>query len=289
MNGIVNINKPTGMTSHDVVNILRKVFHTKKVGHTGTLDPSATGVLPVCIGQATRVAEYLTALDKEYIATIQFGSATDTQDAEGEIVEEAALPSLSQEEFQAVCEGFLGEQIQIPPMFSAVKYKGKPLYKYAREGIVIEDLPERQIKVETIEVLSYDMKRASLRIKCSKGTYIRTLCADIAKKCGSLGHLIALERTQSGNFTLANAVDLEVLREMANPEEVLIPMEEALAEMPLVELDEAAYKKILNGMKISTDADEATIVQARFAGKIIAIGHIKDGFFQPKKVFKVSE
>lgn len=285
MNGIINIYKEKNMTSHDVVNILRKIFKTKRVGHTGTLDPMATGVLPICIGNATRVAEYLTAKDKTYIATIAFGVETDTQDSEGEIIKRVDLPTIAEDEFTKICESFIGKQIQIPPMYSAVKYKGKPLYKYAREGVVISELPQREIEVNSIEVISFSAEYATLKIDCSKGTYIRTLCADIAKKSGSGGHLIALERIKSGVFELEDAINLEVLKAEINPKKYLLSTVFALKDYPSIYLKKTEAEKIKNGMKINVGQENCDIVMAIYEDNLISVGQIDNNCFIPRKVF----
>lgn len=285
MNGIINVFKEKDMTSHDVVNILRKIYKTKRVGHTGTLDPMATGVLPVCIGNATRIAEYLTEKDKTYIATIAFGFETDTQDAYGEKIKDFTLPSLSSEEFYEICQTFLGRQIQRPPMYSAVKYKGKPLYKYAREGISITDLPEREITVNSIKLLSYSNEYAVLEIECSKGTYVRTLCADIARKANSGGHLIALERTTSGVFYIKDVVTLEQLKTASAPEKFLMPLTYALQDLPRIVVEEKEAIKLKNGMKIHTIEESSDIVLAMYKEQLVSIGVIKNNCFIPRKVF----
>lgn len=285
MNGIINVFKEKDMTSHDVVNILRKIYKTKRVGHTGTLDPMATGVLPVCIGNATRIAEYLTEKDKTYIATIAFGFETDTQDAYGEKTKDFILPSLSSEEFYQICQFFLGQQVQRPPMYSAVKYKGKPLYKYAREGISITDLPEREITVNSINLLSYSNEYAVLEIECSKGTYIRTLCADIARKANTGGHLIALERTKSGVFNRDDVVTLEQLKTTSAPEKFLMPLTHALQDLPRIIVEDKEVVKLKNGMKIHTEEESNNLVLAIYEEQLVSIGAIKNNCFIPRKVF----
>lgn len=286
MNGIINIYKEKGYTSHDVVNVLRKLFHTKKIGHTGTLDPDATGVLPICIGDATRIAEYLTKKNKTYIARMAFGNATDTQDASGEVIEISSLPSISENEFKLICEEFLGKQFQVPPMYSAIKYKGKPLYKYAREGIVITDLPTREIEIYNVKVLYFSSSEAEIEISCSKGTYIRTLCVDIAKRIGVCAHLTHLERTQSGIFKLESSILLNTLKASDNLDRYLISIEESLVDMDSIDVSLEDFQKIQNGqsVKVAISQDIIPIV-AKFQNKIISIGKIEKNFFKPRKVF----
>ncbi len=192
MNGIIVINKPKGLTSNDVVQKIRKVLNIKQVGHCGTLDPMATGVLPIMIGQATKIAKYLIEHDKTYIATIKLGEKTETGDCEGKIIERKAIGKIEEKQIQDVLEFFLGKTTQIPPMYSAIKVNGKKLYEYAREGIKI-DVEPRTIKIYEIELINYCNDEIKFRVNCSKGTYIRSLCEDIAEK---LGTVRVYERTQ---------------------------------------------------------------------------------------------
>lgn len=294
MDGIVNVFKPAGVTSHDVVAKLRRLYHTKKVGHTGTLDPDAVGVLPVCIGQATRLVEYLTDKDKTYKVILKFGSETNTQDATGETTVITPLPNLSKEEFCNVTEQFLGEIQQIPPMYSAIKKDGQPLYKLARKGIEVE-VASRPIMIHSIDVLMYNQESAMLEVKCGKGTYIRTLCQDIGRACGSSAHMAYLMRTVSGHFIIASSVTLEVLQQSENPEKYLIDMNEALAEMPsLVITNEIVQTRILNGLMQqvlgASDLPTGTICRVvSIEGQLLAIGTIEGESFKPNKVFKCGD
>lgn len=204
------IDKPEGVTSHDVVAAVRAVTGIKKVGHTGTLDPFATGVLPLALGAATKLIQFLDESIKVYDATIAFGAQTDTGDLTGEVVREAPLPVADQERVEEILEGFLGERMQRPPAFSAVKKDGKPLYYYARRGEEVE-VPARPITLHDIEVRAYDGKTLRLVITCSRGTYARVLADEIAEALGSAGHLVALQRPRSGPFYLEDAVDIGTL------------------------------------------------------------------------------
>ena len=292
--GIVNVMKPAGITSHDVVNRLRRVYHTKKVGHTGTLDPEALGVLPVCIGQATRLAEYLTDKEKEYRVMMKFGTSTDTEDNTGEIIARAPLPTLTREEFVEICQSFIGEIEQVPPMYSAVKRDGQPLYKLARAGVEVEREP-RQVVIYDIEVLMYNESAAMLNVRCGKGTYIRTLCVDIAKKCGSLGHMCYLMRNQSGSFHINDAVRLDVLEASDEPEKYLLPMEQALEGIPFATVDDEIKKmRLQNGLAQEINfapslAEEDLAAAVDENGRLLAVGYWQNGRFQPHKVFKVGE
>ena len=214
MNGVINVNKPLGVTSHDVVYRLRKMLSIKKIGHTGTLDPDASGVLPMCIGRATKVADMLTAQDKQYIAEVTLGSATDTLDKSG-VVTETADVNVSNEDIKAVVHEFIGDIEQIPPMYSAIKIDGKKLYELAREGKEVERA-SRKVRIDNIEILEIDLenKRFTMKVDCSKGTYIRTLCDDIGRRLGCFAHMSALERTKSGRFDISKAYTLEEIEEM---------------------------------------------------------------------------
>jgi len=232
MNGILVINKPPGMTSHDVVQALRKILGQKKIGHTGTLDPEATGVLILCLGEATKISQFLQGLPKEYLAQMTLGITTDTEDSQGKILRKIDC-RVSKEEFAKVLEDFRGTIEQIPPMVSAVKLGGMPLYKLARRGEVIARKP-RKVKIYQLELLKFEPgpnPKASLRVACSKGTYIRTLCADIGKKLGCGAHLSQLVRTRVGDFTLDEAHTLSEI-ERLNKEnklgEIIIPPNQAL-------------------------------------------------------------
>jgi tRNA pseudouridine55 synthase len=209
MDGIYNINKAPGMTSHDVVARVRRLTHLKRVGHAGTLDPAATGVLPICLGQATRVAEYLSESGKAYRATIRFGAVTDTYDAEGTVLRETPV-ALAREEIEAALPAFLGPQMQIPPAYSAIKRGGQPLYKLARAGEEVT-LEPRPITIYALNVVSWDSPDLVLDVECGKGTYIRSLAFDLGGRLGPGAHLAALVRTRSGPFTLGQCLTLEAL------------------------------------------------------------------------------
>lgn len=291
MDGIVNVRKPAGMTSHDVVGKLRGIFHTKRVGHTGTLDPDAIGVLPICVGQATRLAEYLTEKEKVYKTILRFGTETTTQDASGEVVRETELPTLSKEAFCSLLEDrFIGEIQQLPPMYSAIKKNGQPLYKLAREGQEVEREP-RTIQIKEIKVIMYNKESAMLEVHCGKGTYIRTLCEDIGKACGSSAHMIYLARLQSGMFTMEKSVSLEQLAETDHPEQFLVDMNTALGDMPALKAaNETMQMRLMNGLSQKVPGyemyEEGTVCRAlAMDGRLIAIGTIEKDTFQPHKVF----
>lgn len=262
MDGVIVINKPTGRTSHDMVSFTRRLFGIKKVGHTGTLDPDASGVLPVCIGKATKAADMLTASDKAYRAQLVLGMITDTQDASGEIL--AEQPVLADKtEIEKVIKSFIGEIDQIPPMFSAIKKDGKKLYELARKGITVER-EKRRVKIFDIEICEIDMEKltATIEVSCSKGTYIRTLCEDIGMKLGCGAYMNTLVRTKSADFALEQSYTQEKLLEMKENgelEKTVIPVDELFSEYPKIKLDAFLSAKAKNGVRIrKKNLDEGT-------------------------------
>lgn len=244
--GFLNIYKPVGMTSHDVVSALRHITKIRQIGHTGTLDPFAEGVLPVCIGKATRMIEFLKD-DKEYLATVQFGSATTTYDIEGEKTF-ISDKKISAEDIDL--KPFKGEIEQFPPIYSAIKVKGKKLYEYAREGKEVEIKP-RKVVIEKIELKGFDedLQQAEILIKCSKGTYIRSIAHDLGQNLGVGAHLIKLVRTQAGKFRVENSVELDgidVAKSLINPLEMI--------DLPVLEVNDTVLDKIKHGMPIDTSS-----------------------------------
>ena len=232
INGIVNIYKEKGYTSHDVVAVLRKVVGQKKIGHTGTLDPDATGVLPVCLGRATKVCELLTDHDKTYEALLLLGKTTDTQDISGEVLEERDPGDLTEEEVRSCIESFIGEYDQIPPMYSALKVNGKKLYELAREGKTVER-KSRKVQIHGIRILEMNLPHVRMEVDCSKGTYIRTLCHDIGQKLQVGGCMEELERTKVGRFLKEDAVTLDEVRqkmEQGEGAELFTPLDQIFAE-----------------------------------------------------------
>jgi tRNA pseudouridine55 synthase len=228
MEGVLLVDKPTDHTSHDVVARLRGKLRTKRVGHAGTLDPMATGLLVILVGKATRLSQYLTGVDKEYEGSVELGKITNTQDAEGDVMEVRPVPPLTREQVQAAMKGFLGDQYQTPPMFSAVKIDGVPLYKKARQGEEVEREP-RFIRVAAWELTGWAPPRFDFRMQCSKGTYVRTLAHDLGQKLGCGAHLAALRRTASGSFRIGQALTMEQIEALSLPEieQRLIPAHQA--------------------------------------------------------------
>lgn len=248
--GFLNIYKPVGMTSHDVVSVLRRVAKIKQIGHTGTLDPFAEGVLPICIGKATRLIEYLQD-DKEYLATVQFGAATNTFDLDGEKVF-TSDKKVSLDDIKEGLKSFEGEISQFPPIFSAIKVKGKKLYEYARKGEEVEIQP-RKVVIENIELKNFDeeLQQAQILLKCSKGTYIRSIANDLGKNLGCGGYLIKLIRTQAGKFRVENSVQLDgidVESNLINPLDIL--------NLPKIAVDNDDLARIKNGMPIYKTCDK---------------------------------
>lgn len=253
INGIILINKEAGFTSHDVVAKLRGIMKQKKIGHTGTLDPDATGVLPVCMGSATKVCDLLTDKDKTYVARLRLGVETDTMDATGEIVKTSPV-TWDMERISQVIKGFIGEQDQIPPMYSAIKVNGKKLYELAREGKTIERKPRRIIihELRVLEVFP-EQKELSLEVTCSKGTYIRSLCHDIGQVLGCGGIMASLVRTRVGSFQLNQTVTLdEISRRMETGTgmECILPVDSVFQKYPSVKVLPEAMKYILNGNEL---------------------------------------
>ncbi|HBT71830.1 MAG TPA: tRNA pseudouridine(55) synthase TruB [Lysinibacillus sp.] len=303
MNGILPLWKERGMTSHDCVFKLRKILRTKKVGHTGTLDPGVEGVLPICIGQATRIAEYLTDAGKVYEAIISIGRTTITEDAEGETVaQDQTTKSFSREQLLEVLATLTGVIEQTPPMFSAVKVNGKRLYEYARKGETVER-PTRQVTIYALELLDeieqYEGQEITfpVRIACSKGTYIRTLAVQIGEALGYPAHMKELVRTASGTFTRDNCFTLAQVAELMDAEQAatcILPVEYALADYPYIEITAANEKEIFNGQVLPADALLKSHDKIVFGinGKAVAVYQAhptKDGLMKPHKMFPTIE
>ena len=246
--GIIIIDKPEGWTSQDVAAKLRGVFRERRVGHGGTLDPMATGVLPVFIGRATRAVEFFESAEKEYVAGLRLGLETNTQDTSGETVAEAPV-SVTREQVEAVLQGFLGPQQQVPPMYSAVKIGGKKLYELARQGKTVERKP-RDIEILELELLAGSGADYLLRVRCSKGTYVRTLCHDIGRALGCGGCMSSLRRTGAGCYGIGQAVTMETLLAMENPCDRLLPVDSLFAHLPAVTVQQNQLKQIFNGAAV---------------------------------------
>ena len=251
-NGLINIYKEKGYTSHDVVAILRGVLKQKKIGHTGTLDPQAEGVLPVCLGKGTKLCDMLTDKDKIYRVKLRLGVETDTEDMTGTILKESDTSLLEEESVRTVIESFVGKQLQIPPMYSAIKVNGKKLYQLAREGITIER-EGREIEIYRIEILDMERPFVTMEIECSKGTYIRSICRDIGAKLSVGGAMQELVRTRVSSFYLTDSLKLEQVKDLlekGNLESYISPVDTPFLGYPKVVVEETYDKWLLNGNKL---------------------------------------
>lgn len=282
MFGFLNIYKPQGKTSHDVVAILRRLTKIKQIGHTGTLDPFAEGVLPICIGKATRLIEYLDD-DKAYIGTIQLGKSTTTYDTEGEEVN-ISDKKVSLENIEAILPKFRGEIQQLPPIYSAIKVNGKKLYEYARQGEEVEIKP-RKVIIHKLDIVNFNEENQTLElhIECSKGTYIRSIANDIGEALGCYGHLIKLIRIKAGNFEINKTIDLNHLETIDEVERNLIyPLK--YLNYPKYELNEAEKERVSHGMCIDIDYKDGLVILTE-KNKLIAIAKIENKKAKMSKVF----
>lgn len=294
MNGVLLVDKPAGMTSHDVVDRVRRAAQQRRIGHTGTLDPGATGLLVLCLGAATRLSEHLTGLDKTYEGTMRLGVVTDSYDMDGAAVSEHPVPALAQADIQAVCDTLTGDILQTPPMMSAVKVGGKRLYKMARSGQTVEREP-RPVHVEAFDILSWTPPEAGLLVRCGSGTYVRALCHEAGQALGCGGILASLRRTRVGAFSVADAVALDALDGPDTVRGRLIPMEDAL-DLPVVRVDRARAAMILTGAAIATSIRPAPedfpdgLVQIKSEdGRLLALGTVvateTGALVRPRRVF----
>ena len=296
IDGILNIHKASGMTSHDVVARVRKLLRQKRVGHTGTLDPMATGVLPICVGQATRVAEYLSESGKAYQAEITFGTVTDTYDAEGTVLRTASTDALTLERIENLLPRFLGPQLQVPPLYSAIKIQGQPAYKHARAGEALT-LEPRAVEITQLHIVDWQHPKLTLDVECSKGTYIRSLAYDLgeALECGA--YLTALLRTRSGPFSIEQSLTLEQLTDAVEQGQIancLFPADYAMQSYPALHLDEETAQHVLHGnvfhyqldMTISQPQHHALARVYDPTGHFLAIAtwDAEQVHWQPKKV-----
>ncbi len=295
IHGIINVYKEKGFTSHDVVAKLRGIVGQKKIGHTGTLDPAATGVLPVCLGKATKLCDLLTDKNKTYEAVLLLGKTTDTQDITGEVLEEKSTEALTEEKVREAIEGFIGDYEQIPPMYSALKVNGKKLYELAREGKVIER-KARPVKILDIQILEIDLPKVRMEVSCSKGTYIRTLCHDIGEKLGCGGCMESLIRTRVSTFRIEDAKtldEIETLKQEGKLAELLVPIDAMFPFYPKITVkdDWKAFAKNgnpldLKMLKEACGQDEETQVRLYDeSGKFIAIYQWKEKKYHIVKMF----
>ncbi|HNT53077.1 MAG TPA: tRNA pseudouridine(55) synthase TruB [Anaerolineaceae bacterium] len=293
ISGVLVVDKPVGLTSHDVVQVIRKGTNLRRAGHTGTLDPRASGVLVILLGPAVRLSEYVSASDKRYQAVIELGVSTDTYDADGEILTSAPVDNITEEQFKEALAGFVGEIEQVPPPYSAIKIKGRHAYDMAREGEEV-DLAPRKINVYSLELLEWDPPEAVIDVYCSSGTYVRSLANDMGTKLGCGAHLVGLRRTRSGRFTLRDAIPLRKLREAFDNGtwgQYIIPAAEALSDWPALVLDEKQIDEVRHGHMVTGEGAAETMVRGVTAdGELVAllVYDAEKGGWQPKKVFVAS-
>jgi tRNA pseudouridine55 synthase len=283
--GILNINKPTGLTSHDIVNQARRMIGIRRVGHTGTLDPLATGVLVLCIGRATRLSEYLLGQNKIYEATVCLGQETNTYDAEGEVVAEKPV-NVSRDQLDAALDRFRGPINQLPPMYSAVKVGGRPLYKYAREDQEVTR-PSRQVTVYDLELQTWQTPELRLRIVCSSGTYIRSIAHDLGQILGCGGYLAVLRRMAVGNFSIEEASLLSDL-DSENWQEFLEPLDMAIAHLQRLNLTNEEAEKLFHGQPVACRPGQPEDLLVRAydeSGQFVGVLIKPDGQWQAKKIF----
>ena len=289
MNGVINIDKPLGFTSSDVVCVMRRILSTKKVGHTGTLDPDAGGVLPICVGRATKLSDMLTAQEKQYTAEVTLGSATDTLDSSGTVTETADVNVTEAEIREAVGE-FIGDIEQIPPMYSAIKVDGKKLCDLARAGKTAERKP-RSVRIESIEILSLDLEhnKFSMKVNCSKGTYIRTLCDDIGRRLRCFAHMSALTRTRSGRFGIENSYTPERVEQMIADGDMsfLMSLDEVLSDYPKLVISNRKASRVRCGQQVSAQgAEEGKIYRVYDeSGNFLTVSELNGGTLKILKTF----
>ena len=294
VDGLLLLNKPSGMTSNRALQIVKRLLNARKAGHTGSLDPAATGMLPLCFGEATKVCAYLLDADKTYRVTARLGVATDTADADGKEIDTAAVPELSAADWDAILQGFVGESRQIPPMYSALKQDGKRLYELARKGEVVARAP-RRIHIDEIVLLEAAGSRLVFRVSCSKGTYIRTLVEDVAKQAGTLAHTSRLHRETVGHFRASDMIDLETVEALAHDDPAaltarLLRPDSALPAFPAVVIDAAAAQRFSGGQAVAVAGTSATGL-ARVYGddeQFLGVGELPgDGQVAPRRVFQL--
>ncbi len=293
INGVLLLDKPLGFSSNQALQKVKWLFQAAKAGHTGTLDPLATGLLPICLGEATKFAQYVTDADKTYIATVKFGETTTTGDAEGEILTKHPV-DFDLKKLSLVCDAFVGEISQVPPMYSALKFEGKALYEYAREGVDIER-KARLVNITSIQIDSFENEVAVLTVSCSKGTYIRTLAEDIGHKLGCGAHLIGLRRTETAGYMIEDAITLEALELLVKETpvealaELLLPMDSAIAYLPRVILNADASHYLMQGQAVwqSGVIPEGELRLYDDKNQFLGLGVLQeDGKIAPKRLMR---
>jgi tRNA pseudouridine55 synthase len=293
INGVLLLDKPIGFSSNQALQKVKWLFQAAKAGHTGTLDPLATGLLPICLGEATKFAQYVTDADKTYIATVKFGATTTTGDAEGEVIETRDV-HFTRQQLETACQSFLGEISQVPPMYSALKFEGKALYEYAREGVDIER-QSRVVTISNITITQFDKDVAIITVKCSKGTYIRTLAEDIGNTLGSGAHLIGLRRIETAGYELADAITIEQLEEKIKGTPIdalhslLLPIDSAIAYLPAVTLNADAAHYLMQGQAVwlSGKIPHGEIRLFDENSRFLGLGFLQeDGKIAPKRLMR---
>lgn len=282
MNGFINLNKPSGMTSHDAVNHVRRIFSVRKVGHAGTLDPAACGVLPIAVGRATKFIEYLADCDKAYRAEILLGIATDSGDLEGEVITRAddfTMPTI--EELNDALKTFIGEIEQTPPKFSAIKIHGRKAYDLARRDIAFE-MPRRLVKISRLELVALDTNTATIEIDCGKGTYIRSLAIDIGERLNLPATLKSLVRLRVGDFNLNDALTFDDIKKFGA--DCLLPIEDCLKHLPRFELPENRIRAFMNGLSTTTREPDSKALRVVAGGKFLGVGRIERGELRASKI-----
>lgn len=289
IHGVILLDKPVGRSSNQALQDVKRLFSARKAGHTGSLDPFATGMLPICLGEATKTAGFMLDADKAYIATARLGTATSTGDTEGEVVSEEAVPDLSEADIESVLADFEGVIEQVPPMYSALKHEGKPLYKLAREGLEVER-EAREVTIHSLVLESWQPPSLIFRVECSKGTYVRTLAEDLAKALGSCAHLDSLRRLSVTPFDPDAMVTLEALeaaREAGRHLENLLPVDAGLEHWPKAEITEGQGARFCHGNAVIVDGQQAGMVRVyEQGGRILGIGETRtDNQTYPKRLF----
>lgn len=271
MDGVIVINKPKGYTAHDIVGILRKKLNIKQIGHAGTLDPNATGVLPILVGKATKISKYLIEHDKTYVAKLKLGEKRTTGDSEGEVVERMPVEQYDMEQVKTILSSFIGKQEQVPPIYSAIKVQGKKLYEYARAGQDVE-IKKRNIELYNIELIDLENDEITFEVSCSKGTYIRTLCEDIAVKLGTVGYMKELNRTRVNDFTLNDTVKID--DDINNAR--IFTIEEIFKNSLNIILNDKELQAFLNGVKLEKKFNDCVVKIYDRNNTFIGLGTIKD-------------
>lgn len=294
--GIIVVDKPTGRSSNHVLQQVKRLFDAKKAGHTGNLDPLATGVLPICLGEATKVSSYLLDSDKQYQVTCQLGVVTDSGDSDGKVLTTSPVPEFTEQDLLDLIPKFTGEQDQVPPMFSALKYQGQPLYKLARQGIEVER-KSRRITIYNIQLLSVTADSFTLDVRCSKGTYIRTLVEDISQELACGGHVSMLRRVAAAGYQIEQAVTVEQLEHLAEQglqslDAILLPTEDALPDWPAISVTDDMVTALRFGQTINVDQsfESAQVRLFDLNKQFLGLGEMSEqGIVAPKRVFVLSE